>query len=95
MDLDSSLPQAAAPAPGSAAPAATTGPARTGAGHPLLWAAVLVWLSIEAIGDGVLALRSLLATLSATGSITPTPAASTTTSPTGNASETPTPTPSW
>jgi hypothetical protein len=91
MDLDSSFPQAAAPAPGPAAPAETTGPARTGAGHPLLWAAVVVWLSIEAIGDGVLALGSLLASLSARGSLTPTPADT----PNGTDSETPTPTPSW
>ena len=53
-------------------PATVTGDARREAGHPLIWAALLVWLSVEAIGDGVLALRSVLASATASRSQTPT-----------------------
>ena len=53
----------------AAAPAAT---GRREAGHPLIWAAVLVWLSVEAIGDGLLAMRSLLASATTQRSTTPT-----------------------
>ena len=40
-------------------------------GHPLIWGALLVWLSIEAIGDALLALRTVLTTSSSRGT-TPT-----------------------
>jgi hypothetical protein len=39
--------------------------------HPLLLAAVLVWMSIEVIGDGLLAARSLLASLTSERNVTP------------------------
>ncbi len=39
--------------------------------HPLLLAAVLVWMSIEVIGDGLLAARSLLASLTSERTVTP------------------------
>ena len=58
---------AAAPAETTAVPAA---PARQ-PGHPLIWGALLVWLSIEAIGDALLALRTVLTTSSSRGT-TPT-----------------------
>lgn len=46
-------------------------PKRSG-GHPLIWAALLVWLSVEAIGDGLLALRTVLTSATASRSQTPT-----------------------
>jgi len=39
--------------------------------HPLLLAAVLVWMSIEVIGDGLLAARSLLASVLSERNVTP------------------------
>ena len=57
-------------APAAAVPAPTG--SRRDAGHPLIWAALLVWLSIEAIGDGLLALRTVLATATTSRSKTPT-----------------------
>ena len=63
-----------AAATGSAPPAAAPAPsgARRDGGHPLIWAALLVWLSIEAIGDGLLALRTVLASATTSRSKTPT-----------------------
>ena len=63
-------PPSAAPA---AAPTAAAAPAQTASpsGHPLIWAALLVWLSVEAIGDGLRALSSLLSSATATRSVTP------------------------
>ena len=52
--------------------AATPGVSRRDAGHPLIWAAVLVWLSVEVIGDGLLALRTLLASTTDSRTQTPT-----------------------
>jgi hypothetical protein len=40
--------------------------------HPLLWAAVLVWLSVEAIGDALLALRTTVVNTASNLSNTPT-----------------------
>ena len=80
MDLDS-LPQAPAPAP--------VQPAGTPPGHPLLWAAVLVWLSVEAIGDGLLALATVLKDL--TGNSTSNQASTAS----NDQIETPAATPSW
>ena len=57
-------------APAAAVPSPTG--SRRDAGHPLIWAALLVWLSIEAIGDGLLALRTVLATATTSRSKTPT-----------------------
>ena len=59
----------------TAAPAAVataTSSARRDTGHPLIWAAVLVWLSVEAIGDGLLALQAVLTSATASRSKTPT-----------------------
>ena len=53
-----------APSTATAAKAATTT-------HPLLLAAVLVWMSIELIGDGLLAARSLLVSVSSERNVTP------------------------
>ena len=39
--------------------------------HPLILAAVLVWMSIELIGDGLLAARSLLVSVSSERNVTP------------------------
>ncbi len=39
--------------------------------HPLILAAVLVWLSVDLIGDGLLALRSLLASVTSERTTTP------------------------
>lgn len=39
--------------------------------HPLLLAAVLVWMSIELIGDGLLATRSLLESVISERNVTP------------------------
>ena len=39
--------------------------------HALIWIAVLVWVSVETIGDGLLALRSLLTNRSDTPTSTP------------------------
>ena len=57
--------------------AATTTPTRArtiqaaATTHPLLLAAVLVWMSIELIGDGLLAARSLLVIVSSERNVTP------------------------
>ncbi|MFM2080488.1 MAG: hypothetical protein RLZZ219_1170 [Cyanobacteriota bacterium] len=64
MDVD--FPAAAPVAVAQPAIAVST-PSST---HPLLWAALLVWLSVETIGDGLLALISLLASRSTTGTAT-------------------------
>ena len=63
----------------SASPAstpATTSPVMTAANkaaatHPLILAAALVWLSVDLIGDGLLALRSLLASVTSERTSTP------------------------
>ena len=63
--------------------------------HPLIWAALLLWLTVEAIGDGVLALVSLLSSVNVTAMTTPstaTPSLDTVT--TADSIPTPTPTPS-
>ena len=39
--------------------------------HPMILAAVLVWLSVDLIGDGLLALRSLLASVTSERTTTP------------------------
>ena len=39
--------------------------------HPLILAAALVWLSVDLIGDGLLALRSLLASVTSERTATP------------------------
>jgi hypothetical protein len=39
--------------------------------HPLVLAAVVVWLSIDLIGDGLVAVRSLLASVTSERSVTP------------------------
>ena len=73
MDPTTEIPTAAtstpAPAPGATASATAH---RRDTGHPLIWAALLVWLSVEAIGDGLLALQTVLTTASASRSKTPT-----------------------
>ena len=62
--------------PCSGSSASTTQATRTesrgGSSHPLIWAALLVWLSIEAIGDGLLALQTVLTSATAARSNTPT-----------------------
>jgi hypothetical protein len=63
----------------SASPAstpATTSPVMTAANkaaatHPLIMAAALVWLSVDLIGDGLLALRSLIASVTSERTSTP------------------------
>ena len=65
-DITTTSPTPAAPA--TAAPASR----RREAGHPLIWAALLVWLSVEAIGDGLLALQTVLASTTASRSTSPT-----------------------
>ena len=64
-----STPAAAAAAPSSPTRADTIQAAATT--HPLLLAAVLVWMSIELIGDGLLATRSLLESVISERNITP------------------------
>ena len=92
MDLDSS-PQAPPPASESDVAAhqqpAPTQPAGARTGHPLLWAAVLVWLSVEAIGDGLLALATLLQDLTVNSTSSQASTAS------KDQTETPASTPSW
>jgi hypothetical protein len=39
--------------------------------HPLILTAALVWLSIDLIGDGLLALRTLLASVTRERNVTP------------------------
>jgi hypothetical protein len=39
--------------------------------HPLILAAALVWLSVDLIGDGLLALRSLLVSVTSERNVTP------------------------
>ena len=56
----------------TAASAPSTAPAgRAQATHPLIWAALLVWLSVEAIGDGLLAVKTLVVSPSRSRSVTP------------------------
>ena len=63
----------------SASPAstpATTSPVMTAANkaaatHPLILAAALVWLSVDLIGDGLLALRSMIASVTSERTSTP------------------------
>ncbi len=63
----------------SASPAstpATNSPVMTAANkaaatHPLILAAALVWLSVDLIGDGLLALRSLIASVTSERTSTP------------------------
>lgn len=43
----------------------------TDSSDPLLWAILLVWLSVEAIGDGLRALISVLAAAAASPTATP------------------------
>ena len=56
---------------------ATAGPAGTPAGagrrpeHPVIWLALLVWLSVEAIGEGLVALSTLLADSTPTATASP------------------------
>ncbi|MFM7653016.1 MAG: hypothetical protein ACKO5M_08875 [Vulcanococcus sp.] len=73
MDPTTEIPTAAtstpAPAPGATASAIAQ---RRDTGHPLIWTALLVWLSVEAIGDGLLALQTVLTTAPASRSKPPT-----------------------
>jgi hypothetical protein len=39
--------------------------------HPLILAAALVWLSVDLIGDGLLAVRSLLMSVTSDRNVTP------------------------
>ena len=56
----------------TAAPVTPTPPAGSlQATHPLIWAALLVWLSVEAIGDGLLAVKTLVVSPSRSRSVTP------------------------
>jgi hypothetical protein len=63
----------------SASPASTpasTSPVMTAANkaaatHPLILAAALVWLSVDLIGDGLLALRSVMASITSERTSTP------------------------
>jgi hypothetical protein len=57
--------------PMDSAPTSTSLANKAAATHPLILAAALVWLSVDLIGDGLLALRSLIA--SATSERTATP----------------------
>ena len=104
MDLDShAFPPAATPT--AATPEPTPQPSLAGAraAHPLIWAAMLVWLSVEAIGDGLRALGSVLNDLASSNTTSSSPIASpaaservtTGTAISDQSSETPTPTPSW
>ena len=47
--------------PMDSAPTTTSLADKAAATHPLILAAALVWLSVDLIGDGLLALRSLIA----------------------------------
>ena len=67
--LASSVPE---PPSTSASTSAASGVPKRSGGHPLIWAALLVWLSVEAIGDGLLALRTVLTSATASRSQTPT-----------------------
>jgi hypothetical protein len=67
-----SAPTATSPA----STAAATSPVMTAANkvaatHPLILAAALVWLSVDLIGDGLLALRSLIASVTSERTTTP------------------------
>ncbi|MCP9790922.1 hypothetical protein [Vulcanococcus limneticus] len=85
-----------------AAASAPTGPegspvaAGRSSEHPLIWLALLVWLSVEAIGEGLVALTSLLAESTPTATARPTAsnAAETTSTTTAEALPTPQVTPS-
>jgi hypothetical protein len=44
---------------------------KAAATHPLILAAALVWLSVDLIGDGLLALRSLMASVTSERTTTP------------------------
>ena len=54
--------------PSNSSTTVSSSPATT---HPLILAAVLVWLSVDLIGDGLLALRSLLASVTSERTTTP------------------------
>jgi len=60
--------------------------------HPLIWAAVILWLTVEAIGEGLVALVTLLSSVNLTTMDTSTDTAATDT--TADSVPTPTPTPS-
>jgi len=65
-------PRATSPSTSTATTAAMPASQRHHGGHPLIWAALLVWLSVEAIGDGLLALQTVLTTATASRGTTPT-----------------------
>jgi hypothetical protein len=71
--------------------AAVERPVASGA-HPLIWAAVILWLTVEAIGEGLVALVTLLSSVNLTTMDTSTDTAATDT--TADSVPTPTPTPS-
>ena len=71
--------------------AAVERPVASGA-HPLIWAAVILWLTVEAIGEGLIALVTLLSSVNLTTTDTSTDTAATDT--TADSVPTPTPTPS-
>lgn len=62
---------AAAPSPAAAEPDGSPAPAGRRSEHPLIWLALLVWLSVEAIGEGLVALGSLLADTTPTATANP------------------------
>ena len=57
-------------APAAASPVVTAAN-KAAATDPLILAAALVWLSVDLIGDGLLALRSLLASVTSERTATP------------------------
>ena len=75
--------------------AAVERPVASGA-HPLIWAAVILWLTVEAIGEGLIALVTLLSSVNLTTTDTSTDTSTDTaaTDTTADSVPTPTPTPS-
>ncbi len=67
MDSATTTPPSAAAATSPAVSAANTAAST----HPLILAAALVWLSVDLIGDSLLALRTLLASVTSERTATP------------------------
>ena len=55
----------------STPPSAPSAAQKAASADPLILAAALVWLSVELIGDGLLALRSVLASITSERTATP------------------------
>ena len=68
---DGASPTAWTAATTAAAPEGPPTPAGRPPEHPLIWLALLVWLSVEAIGEGLVALSSLLADATPTATASP------------------------